>query len=82
MLPFAVLLPWLHRKAGSWHRARGVACAGGALGTGGDEPRSTLGPDSPTFGDQTMTLPRLRWTLIVPGTLVIGFGPVFCSTRV
>lgn len=50
MVPFAVLLPWLHRKAGSWHRARGVACAGGALGTGGDEPRSTLGPDSPTFG--------------------------------
>lgn len=24
MVPFAVLLPWLHRKAGSWHRARGV----------------------------------------------------------
>lgn len=48
-MPFAVLLAWLHGKAGSWDRARGVACVGAALGTAGDEARWTLGPDPPTF---------------------------------
>lgn len=49
-MPFAVLLPWPHCEAGSWDRARGVCGPSAAPRRGRDELRSTLGPDSPTFG--------------------------------